>query len=424
MTIEASAITGIPLVGTNFSFRPESFAQASCRRWLDREQQRPLPTSRGAHNMSFLLACPNCGRRPVDEYAYGGEVTIRADLLRGRAAAASLPLLPNATPPATSASGGSTRPAAASGSRPSATPPTTRCCRSRPPGAARVPDPRWLDHGGELIDRSRADRVHVAGRPHTGYAGDTIASALFAAGIRVFSRSFKYHRRARPDVLRRPVPQLPGRGGRRADRARVHDADRAGHAGLSTSTPGRRWSATSCTWSAGSPPASACRSASTTRPSSARGGRGSYYEKLLRTRRRPGQARPRATAARARFEKVHRHVDVLVIGRRRGRARSGRRRGRARAATRGAGGRGPCPGRAPRLRRAAQAARRAELVERGPRRRRRDPAAGLRRRRLRGQPRARLPGRHDAPLPAGRAGARHRRDRAAAGVRAATTCPA
>ena len=28
MTIEASAITGIPLVGTNFAFRPESFAQA------------------------------------------------------------------------------------------------------------------------------------------------------------------------------------------------------------------------------------------------------------------------------------------------------------------------------------------------------------------------------------------------------------
>ena len=28
LTIEASAITGIPLVGTNFSFRPESFAQA------------------------------------------------------------------------------------------------------------------------------------------------------------------------------------------------------------------------------------------------------------------------------------------------------------------------------------------------------------------------------------------------------------
>ena len=28
--------------------------------------------------MSFILSCPNCGPRPVDEYAYGGEVTVRA----------------------------------------------------------------------------------------------------------------------------------------------------------------------------------------------------------------------------------------------------------------------------------------------------------------------------------------------------------
>jgi len=27
--------------------------------------------------VSFLLTCPNCGRRPVDEFAYGGEVTAR-----------------------------------------------------------------------------------------------------------------------------------------------------------------------------------------------------------------------------------------------------------------------------------------------------------------------------------------------------------
>jgi methylglutamate dehydrogenase subunit B len=27
--------------------------------------------------MSFLLPCPNCGPRPVDEYGYGGEVTTR-----------------------------------------------------------------------------------------------------------------------------------------------------------------------------------------------------------------------------------------------------------------------------------------------------------------------------------------------------------
>jgi methylglutamate dehydrogenase subunit B len=29
--------------------------------------------------MSFLLACPNCGRRPVDEFSYGGEITFRPD---------------------------------------------------------------------------------------------------------------------------------------------------------------------------------------------------------------------------------------------------------------------------------------------------------------------------------------------------------
>jgi heterotetrameric sarcosine oxidase delta subunit len=28
--------------------------------------------------VSFLLECPNCGRRPADEFSYGGEVTYRA----------------------------------------------------------------------------------------------------------------------------------------------------------------------------------------------------------------------------------------------------------------------------------------------------------------------------------------------------------
>ena len=32
------------------------------------------------------------------------------------------------------------------------------------------------------------------GRAYTGYAGDTLASALLAAGGRVLGRSFKYHR--------------------------------------------------------------------------------------------------------------------------------------------------------------------------------------------------------------------------------------
>ena len=47
---------------------------------------------------------------------------------------------------------------------------------------------------GERIDRSRAVSFTFAGWKITGFEGDTIASAAFAAGKRVFSRSFKYHR--------------------------------------------------------------------------------------------------------------------------------------------------------------------------------------------------------------------------------------
>jgi sarcosine oxidase subunit alpha len=52
-----------------------------------------------------------------------------------------------------------------------------------------------LDHvPGERIDRSAPISFLLAGEPVSGFAGDTIGSALYAAGTRVFSRSFKYHR--------------------------------------------------------------------------------------------------------------------------------------------------------------------------------------------------------------------------------------
>jgi len=46
----------------------------------------------------------------------------------------------------------------------------------------------------ERIDRSRPITFSYAGKEVTGFAGDTVGSALYAAGRRVFSRSFKYHR--------------------------------------------------------------------------------------------------------------------------------------------------------------------------------------------------------------------------------------
>ena len=50
-----------------------------------------------------------------------------------------------------------------------------------------------LDRGG-LIDRSRPLAFTFDGRPLTGYAGDTLASALCANGVTLVGRSFKYHR--------------------------------------------------------------------------------------------------------------------------------------------------------------------------------------------------------------------------------------
>ena len=47
---------------------------------------------------------------------------------------------------------------------------------------------------GGLIDRSRPLRFTWDGRELQGYAGDTLASALLANGVRLVGRSFKYHR--------------------------------------------------------------------------------------------------------------------------------------------------------------------------------------------------------------------------------------
>ncbi len=50
-----------------------------------------------------------------------------------------------------------------------------------------------LSSGG-LIDRSRPLSFSFDGRAMTGFAGDTLASALLAGGVRLVGRSFKYHR--------------------------------------------------------------------------------------------------------------------------------------------------------------------------------------------------------------------------------------
>jgi heterotetrameric sarcosine oxidase alpha subunit len=48
--------------------------------------------------------------------------------------------------------------------------------------------------GQGLIDRDRPVSFRWDGRSYPGFAGDTVASALLAEGVKLFARSFKYHR--------------------------------------------------------------------------------------------------------------------------------------------------------------------------------------------------------------------------------------
>jgi len=51
-----------------------------------------------------------------------------------------------------------------------------------------------LASGGAWIDRNAPRHFTFDGRSYVGFAGDTLASALLASGVRVVARSFKYHR--------------------------------------------------------------------------------------------------------------------------------------------------------------------------------------------------------------------------------------
>jgi sarcosine oxidase subunit alpha len=53
---------------------------------------------------------------------------------------------------------------------------------------------RLSRQSGEVIDRSALVHFRWNGKPITGFAGDTIASAIAANGHRIMSRSMKYHR--------------------------------------------------------------------------------------------------------------------------------------------------------------------------------------------------------------------------------------
>ena len=56
------------------------------------------------------------------------------------------------------------------------------------------PEARLASHPTQAIDGSKPVAFQFEGEPVQAFEGDSIASALYASGVRIFSRSFKYHR--------------------------------------------------------------------------------------------------------------------------------------------------------------------------------------------------------------------------------------
>ena len=144
--------------------------------------------------MSFVLPCPHCGPRPVDEFAYSGEVTRRPGLADA-ARAHRLRVLPRQ--PGRAAA----RMVAASARLRRVVSRRARHAHERGdlgvPSRAERPEGRRVrlpPQPGELIDRDETLRFRLGEYELEGFGGDTIGSALYARGRRVFSRSFKYHR--------------------------------------------------------------------------------------------------------------------------------------------------------------------------------------------------------------------------------------
>ena len=89
---------------------------------------------------------------------------------------------------------------------------------------------------GEIIDREEFVRFTFDGRQHHGHPGDTIASALLADGVRVMSRSYKYHR---PRGVMTGTYLDPGATVQVGDEPNVRGAHRMLEAGMDVSSQNR-----------------------------------------------------------------------------------------------------------------------------------------------------------------------------------------
>ncbi len=138
--------------------------------------------------MTFLITCPNCGPREALEFAFGGETTRRAGPDGDRSRARRRPVLPpqrrrladGMVGPPERLPGVVPRRAAHDDERdPPHLSPT-----EEPGGRARVSE-RLPERQGEAIRRDRPIRFRFERRTIAAFEGDTVGSALAAAGVTI-----------------------------------------------------------------------------------------------------------------------------------------------------------------------------------------------------------------------------------------------
>ena len=175
-------------------------------------------------------------------------------------------------------------------------------------GAA-VTSQRLGHREGEVIDRSRSVSFTWNGRTVTGHPGDTIASALAAAGERVLSRSYKYHR---PRGLLTADHLDPGATFQVGDEPNVRGAHRLVEPGMAVSSqntwPSLRFDLKAANGLAGRFLATGFYYKTFIKPEPL----WPLYEKVLRTFVHAGAITP--DPGDAYYDKRHAHPDVVVAG--------------------------------------------------------------------------------------------------------------
>ncbi len=170
---------------------------------------------------------------------------------------------------------------------------------------------RLPEQPGERIDRSTKINFTFDGKQVEAYEGDTIGSALYAAGQRTFSRSFKYHRRRGLMCCAGQCPNcivaVDGAPGARACTEPVRDGIKVEHVNaVSLELDPMR--ATDVVGGALTPPGFYYKTFIRPRrlwP---------LYEKVLRNVAGLGKLREEQEEREWRTEYRRRHADVLVVG--------------------------------------------------------------------------------------------------------------